>query len=72
MPTFMATHSEGPGTGINMVLSEKFRGTACDYGYKQTDIYIYIYMDVLDPMDIGYSLAKVANCNITIFKFGKS
>ena len=35
-------------------------------------IYIYIYTDVLDPMDIGYSLAKVANCNITIFKFGKS
>ena len=33
---------------------------------------IYKYMDVLDPMDIGCSLAKVANCNITIFKFGKS
>jgi hypothetical protein len=38
----------------------------------QTDGYIYIYTDLLDPKDIGYSLAKVANCNITIFKFGKS
>ena len=65
----MATHSEGPGNGINMVLSENWGEQLMT---MDTNRRIYIYMDVLDPMDIGCSLAKVANGNITIFKFGKS